>query len=201
MSNEIFSTRRMEALTDGVFAIAMTILILDIKVENFGDPTTNAQLVTAFINNGTNLISFIVSFLLLGSMWSVHMRQFEYITHTNRHLNMVNTLRLLIVVFMPLTTSISSAFPDLILGRILLPLNFLALTIVSYWQWRYAINPRNHLAKKIPKSFIRKSDIRNIAIIVTSAIVVLLSIFIGDKAFLALAILPLILGPIQKKFA
>ena len=113
-----FSTRRLEALTDGVFAIAMTLLVLDLKVENLGEAATNQQLWEALAGMQSNLISFIVSFLLLGSMWAVHVRQFEYIKQADRRFTMINTLRLLAVVFMPFTTSLAGAYPNIVLGRV-----------------------------------------------------------------------------------
>lgn len=191
---ERFSTRRMEALTDGVFAIAMTLLILDIKVENFGEITSSAALATTLFENSTAFVSFIVSFLLLGSMWAVHMRQFELITQTDRHLTMINTLRLLVVAFMPLTTSIGSAYPDVELARILLPLNFLLLTLVSTWEWQYAVRNK-YLSANVPDIMKQEALKRNILIIVAAAIVCLLSLVVGLWAFLVFAVLPFLSLP------
>lgn len=184
----------MEMLTDGVFAIAMTLLILDIKVENFGVITSSAQLAHVLIENSTVLISFIVSFLLLGGMWAVHMRQFAYITKTDRHLTLINTWRLLIVVFMPLTTSIGSTYPEIELARVLLPLNFLLLVIISTVEWTYATRHK-YLASNIPEQFKRDALQRNIVIIATGTLVCILSIFIGLWAFLLFAVLPIISLP------
>ncbi len=191
---ETFSTRRMEALTDGVFAIAMTLLILDIKVEDFGTVTNSAQLAAALYDHSTVLISFVISFLLLGSMWAVHMRQFEYITQTDRHLTMINTWRLLIVVFMPLTTSIGGAYQGIELARVLLPFNFFLLSAVSTWEWRYAAN-NEYLSEKIPPAIKQDAWRRNIIILVTAGLVSVLSFFVGQLAFLLFAVLPFVAIP------
>ncbi|MBP7834795.1 DUF1211 domain-containing protein, partial [Candidatus Saccharibacteria bacterium] len=135
----LYSTRRMEALTDGVFAIAMTLLILDLDVTKFGQVLNNQQLVHIFSNDfSTTFISFLISFLLLGSMWAVHARQFDSIKYTDRTLMMINNLRLLTVVLIPFTTSLSGAYPDLLLAKILFPINFLLLSIASSVEWNYA---------------------------------------------------------------
>lgn len=180
---QYFSTRRIEALTDGVFAIAMTLLVLDLKAASLGNINSSAQLVEALSNNLTVFSSFIISFLLLGSMWAVHVRQFEYIKRADRHLTMINTLRLLAVVLIPLTTSLAGTYPDIALGRVLFPINFLVLALLSYWQWRYAAST-NKLYDKMPEGTIEYAEIRNRAIVLQSAIVVVLAVWIGQVAFL-----------------
>lgn len=68
-TKDLYSTRRIEALSDGVFSIAMTLLVLDLSVASLGDITTNQQLLSALNSElSTNFVSFIISFLLLGSM-------------------------------------------------------------------------------------------------------------------------------------
>lgn len=191
-SNLLFSTRRLEALTDGVFAIAMTILVLDLKVTDLGPATTNGQLWSALQEMQVNIISFVVSFLLLGSMWAVHARQFEFITKADRHLVMINTLRLLVVVCIPFTTSLSAEYPDLLLGRVIFPLSFLLLTIVSYWQWDYATRKAKGLHDVSRIAEAQEGRRRNIGVMITAALVTLLSVFIGTWAFLLFAFAPLV---------
>lgn len=190
-SNLLFSTRRIEALTDGVFAIAMTILVLDLKVSDLGSATTNGQLWGALQEMQVNIVSFVVSFLLLGSMWAVHARQFEFITKADRHLVMLNTFRLLVVVCIPFTTSLSAEYPELLLGRIMFPLNFLILTVVSFWEWDYATRKAKGLHDVSRISETSEGRRRGTGIIVTAAVVTILSVFIGTWAFLLFALVPL----------
>lgn len=184
-----FSTRRIEALTDGVFAIAMTLLVLDLKVTAFGNAATSGELLSHFMSNDSGFTSFVISFLLLGSMWAVHMRQFEYIKRADRHLTMINTLRLLVVVLIPLTTSMASTYQDLLIGRILFPINFLLLAIVSFWQWNYAVS-KPEMYDKLSNEVKANARQRNLIILATSALVVLLSVFIGELAFLLFIVSP-----------
>lgn len=125
-------------------------------------------------------------------MWAVHVRQFEYITRTNRHFITLNTLRLLAVVFIPFTTSVSSAYPDLVAARIILPLNFLVLTAVSFWQWWYATHTTPKLYSNLSLADIRSTEIRNEVIIGFAALVVVLSVWFGEWAFAAM----LLAGPV-----
>ncbi len=181
---QTFSARRLEALTDGVFAIAMTLLVLDLKVPELGEAATNHQLWQALGNMQTIIGSFVVSFLVLGSMWAVHVRQFEYITKADRHLTMINTLRLLVVVTIPFTTNLNGTYPDLTLANLLFGLNFLILALVSWWQWSYATRQGSTLCENITKNEIVRARNRNIVISGMMAIIIILSLFIGQAAFL-----------------
>ncbi len=182
--SETFSSRRVEALTDGVFAIAMTLLILDLNVGDFPHISSSADLWHALTDMSTGFAGFVISFLMLGSMWAVHTRQFEYVKAVDRHAVMINTLRLLTVVVMPLTTSIATSYPDVLLGKIILPLNFLALTIVSYWQWEYTAADENRLHKPMSVEDRRYAKFRNLSIIGLAVLTLLLSCFFGTLAFL-----------------
>ncbi len=184
----MFSTRRLEALTDGVFAIAMTLLVLDLSTDTFGNIQNSADLYHALQGMSTNIMSFIVAFLLLGSMWSIHTRQFEYITRTDRHMNFLNTVRLLLVVLIPFTTSISASYSGVVLGRVLLPINFLLLALASFYQWGYAIDPKNKLYDDIPKE-IRTNIIAKLTVF-QALFVVIASIWIGNIAFLVFLFTP-----------
>jgi uncharacterized membrane protein len=194
---QTFSTRRIEALTDGVFAIAMTLLILDIKVSDFAKVSTSSQLWDTLQTEQTAIFSFIVSFLLLGSMWAVHMRQFEFIKQCDRRLTMINTIRLLVVVFIPLTTSISSSYSQEVLGRVLLPLNFLLLALVSWWQWSYAVSSKNALKNEVPSDLIAYSAVRNIAVVILGVAIFVTSIWLGNAAFALFLLTPLVIKAIN----
>ncbi len=186
MAKDLFSTRRMEALTDGVFAIAMTLLVLDISVDKLGNVSSNQQLINAFTSDfGSSFISFIISFLLLGSMWAVHARQFDSIKFADRRLMMINNFRLLAVVLIPFTTSLSGTFPELTLATMLFPLNFMALTFLSSWEWSYATsNSKLYDKNELSGKTINFLKVKNKIFALSSVIVTVLSFFIGSWAFI-----------------
>jgi uncharacterized membrane protein len=100
-----FSTRRLEALTDGVFAIAMTLLVLDLAVPNIDTVKNSADLWSALGPLSGNIISFSISFAILAIMWGIHVRQFDGIKRIDERVLNYNNLRLFIVVLIPFTTS------------------------------------------------------------------------------------------------
>ena len=164
----------------------MTLLVLDLSVASLGDITTNQQLLSALNSElSTNFVSFIISFLLLGSMWAVHARQFDSIKYADRQLMTINNIRLLAVVLIPFTTSLAGRYPEIALTTVLFPINFMILTIISSWQWNYATSkPELYDKKELPEKTIKYLKIRNKIFASIAFIVVILSLFIGSWAFL-----------------
>jgi uncharacterized membrane protein len=97
-------TSRLEAFSDGVFAIAITILIFDIKA-----PTNTQHLLPALLALWPSYLGYVLSFLLVGLLWVNHHVMFEHIVKADRLLMFVNTVLLLVVAFVPFATSVLAA--------------------------------------------------------------------------------------------
>ncbi|MFO0862750.1 MAG: TMEM175 family protein [Candidatus Saccharibacteria bacterium] len=196
---ELYSTRRIENLTDGVFAIAMTLLVLDLVVPQIGGVVSDGVLLEALKGLSSNFISFTLSFIILGLMWSVHTRQFEYITKVNDTLVVLNTARLFIVVLIPFTTSLNGHYPNLIIGQIFYPLNLFLLALVTYIQGVYASRHREFY-REYSETNIRAGQNRSLVFLIVAGLVCLAIIPLGNMAFFGFLLIPLILRlPVFKK--
>ena len=84
----VLSKNRIEALTDGIFAVVMTILVLDISVPQISSHSTVAgtELLKKLFDLWPKILSFAISFIILAIYWMAHHRQFHYIKHSNRAL-------------------------------------------------------------------------------------------------------------------
>ena len=102
LSNER-ETGRLEAFSDGVIAVAITLLILDIHVPPF-DP--KLPLLQALINDRTAYLGYVTSFLIIGLFWANHHYMFKYIKKTDHLLLLLNTLTLMCLVFLPFATAL-----------------------------------------------------------------------------------------------
>jgi uncharacterized membrane protein len=185
-SNETISTRRLEAFTDGVFAIAATLLVLDLNVGKFGSSIrTDADLWQALGGMYGDIISFTISFVILASQWSLHTRQFEHVVRVNATLLALNSLRLFGVVLVPFSTSLNSTYTQFLAGKMLLPLNFFAITLVGTIQWFYVTSASRDLTSNLDTE--RRTQTRRSAVIAVacSIIVVLLAPALGPWAFFA----------------
>ncbi|MGK9146793.1 DUF1211 domain-containing protein [Plantibacter flavus] len=182
------STRRLEAFTDGVFAIAATLLVLDLTVNDIGRVATSEDLWASLSAMGSSFLSFVVSFLLLCLLWSVHVSQFEHIVRVDGVLTTLNTLRLLGIVLIPFTTTLNADFSDVTLGRIVLPINFLFVVVIGYLQWLWASRQGSGLLDDMPEGERKLSRAGSLSAVVLGVIALALAPLLGSLAFLAYAL-------------
>src|SRR5215212_1120494 len=96
-------TTRVMAFSDGVFAIAITLLVLNLKVP----PITNGSGLFATLGEQwPEFWAFLISFAVIGQLWIIHHSLFYYIVRYDRRLLWLNLLVLLCVSFMPFPTAI-----------------------------------------------------------------------------------------------
>lgn len=100
------TTTRLEAFSDGVFAIAATLLILEIKVPEAGKGRLQHDLVQQW----PSFASFAVSFLVIGILWVNHHAIFRYITHADRTVLFLNLGLLMAVSFLPYPTALMATY-------------------------------------------------------------------------------------------
>ncbi|MFF1574374.1 TMEM175 family protein [Leifsonia sp. NPDC058292] len=180
------STRRMEAFTDGVFSIAATLLVLDLSVDKFPIGIhSDVALWSAIGDQGFGILSFVISFLLLGLLWRIHVWQFEFVSTVDSMGVFLNTLRLLGVVLIPFTTSLISNYNDLLAGRTLLPLNFLFVTAVSAIQWYHLTSARHSFVSGLTPAAVRSTRIGSLIAVGLALVTVALSPWLGSIAFVA----------------
>ncbi len=94
-------TARIEAFSDGIFSIAATLLVLELK-----HPAANLPFWTGLLQNWPGYLSFVLSFFFIGIMWINHHRLFVHITKADDLMMAVNLLLLLGVVFVPYPTAL-----------------------------------------------------------------------------------------------
>ncbi len=195
---ELYSTRRVENLTDGVFAIAMTLLVLNLNVPRLLGAITNENLWKALLADSTNFFSFTLSFVILGIMWSIHMRQFESIERVDRRATTLNTLRLFLVVLIPFTTSLNAEYGNLLLAQMFYPINLFLLALITYLQGMYASN-HHGFYRKYDKKSVEVGQARSLVFVLATALVCVLVVFVGNMAFFALFLIPVIGWIVGKK--
>ena len=105
--------QRIEFLSDGVFAIAITLLVLDIRVPIRDNISSEKDLIIAFFKLTPKLLTYFLSFMTLGIFWTAHSTQFHFIEKSDRNFNWLNLSFLLFVTTTPFTTAFLS---DRILG-------------------------------------------------------------------------------------
>src|SRR3954451_10011025 len=98
---------RIEAFSDGVIAIAITLLILEIKVP---EQEEGKSLLSQLIDLWPSYFGFVLSFVVIGIMWANHHEIFGFIEHSNRTLVLLNLALLLCIAFIPFPTALLAEY-------------------------------------------------------------------------------------------
>jgi hypothetical protein len=106
------SVDRVCALSDGIFGVAMTLLVLDLHVPSRQAVHTDAQLWTALAALAPQLATYIMSLLTLGIFWLGQQAQLNLLERGDRHLTWIHIAFLFAVVLMPFSTRLLSEFID-----------------------------------------------------------------------------------------
>ena len=94
----VFPKERLAALCDGIFAITMTLMILDLKVpENIPRNLASEELPSAIFNLLPTIEAYVISFFILGIFWARHQLQFNFFDAVDRVVIFLNILFLLLI--------------------------------------------------------------------------------------------------------
>jgi len=140
-----YRTGRMEAFSDGVFAIAITLLILEVAVP----AGSEEDLLNALVEEWPAYLAYLVAFATIGAVWLAHTVITEYLDHATSVLMRLNLLLLLFVSFLPFPTKLLGEFSgdegaDRVAATFFGISLLLCLTVISVL-WRYAV--KAHLVK------------------------------------------------------
>jgi uncharacterized membrane protein len=162
LHNEIkkeFQLERLIFFSDAVFAIAITLLILEIKVPDreflkVHGGISDKTILNALVLLIPKFIGFLLSFTLIGLYWSIHHRMFGFVTTYDRRLLILNLIFLLFIVMMPFSTGFYSEFMggELMEKQLKVPmtfyvLNFSCVGFANFFMWRHIGNTKYKLAE------------------------------------------------------
>ncbi len=105
-----FQLERIILFSDAVFAIAITLLVLEIKLPSSNLPVTAAIFDENLLEIVPRLIGFLISFLLIGFYWMTHHRIFAHVIRYDKTLLRLNLLLLLFIVLLPFSTSLLAEY-------------------------------------------------------------------------------------------
>jgi uncharacterized membrane protein len=134
----LLSKGRMEALTDGIFAIAMTLLVLELKIPDLPRSVSTSQLLESIGHEAPAFFSFFVSFLYCGLLWVMHHLAMHFVRHLQIALVWLNLLFLMSISVMPFSCALLGHFlRNRVAQEIYFGNMFLAATLLAA-QWLIA---------------------------------------------------------------
>jgi uncharacterized membrane protein len=153
---------RLCALSDGIFAVAMTLLVLDLHTPAASQVHSERELLWALAALGPQWIAYGMSFLTLGIFWAGQQTQLNHIGEGTRDLTWIHLGFLFTITLMPLSTRLLAEFFTYRAALGIYWLNIFAAGAMLYWSWVYA--SRVNLVKPDMPAEIRNSVCRRILI-------------------------------------
>jgi len=161
------TTGRITAFSDGVFSIAITLLVLNLCV-----PTVPGELLDQLGKQWPSLLSYILSFVIVGIYWVAHHNMFHYIKRSDRPFLWINILLLMCVAFIPFPAGLLGQYPTQPISVIIYASSLILTNLMLSLLWWYATSNHRLVDQDIDPHFVRTVNRRNM----TAPVVYLVSI-------------------------
>ena len=198
-SPEGIGKHRVETLTDGVFAIVMTLLVLEIVVPHLSESNVSNELPKELLKLWPVILSYVTSFIILGFLWITHHYEFFYIKRVNRPLLWITIFYLMSIAFVPFSTSLLGRYGDQQISVIIYGTNII---IIGFWnslQWWYATKKHRLVENDLDPAFIKTMARRYFLVPVFYLIAVVISFASTHASIILFILIPLIyLVPARK---
>ena len=158
MHNELrkeFQLERLILFSDAVFAIAITLLVIEIKIPELHDHVSDKALLKELGHLIPKFVGYFISFILIGIYWTVHHRIFSYVINYDAKLLRLNLFFLFFIALMPFSTGFYSEYggSELIRDQLKVPmtfyvLNFCCAGFINFLLWSYISNPTNKIIER-----------------------------------------------------
>ncbi len=132
------SVERLAALSDGIFAVAMTLLVLDLHIPTAAQVHGERELLAALCALGPQWVAYGMSFLTLGIFWAGQQTQLNHFAEGTRDLTWIHLGFLFTITLMPLSTRLLAEFITYRAALGIYWLNILAPGVMLYWSWTQA---------------------------------------------------------------
>ena len=194
-----FQLERLILFSDAVFAIAITLLVIEIKIPEVhgtpGHPLQEGVILQKLAELIPKFIGFIVSFLLIGQYWMVHHRMFSFVINFTDRLIWLNILFLFAIALMPFSTAFYSEY---VLRGVITPVifytaNIALLGLANFLMWRYLSDQKNNLTENLTPALAKYFSLRALAVPTIFVIFSFVYLYYPTIAFFIPMLIPFIM--------
>ena len=189
-----FSLERLVFFSDAVFAIAITLLVLEIRLPPLPFDASDAAIRAALWDISPKISGFVLSFFVIAAYWEGHHRSFAFIVRVDRGLIWLNFLLLLTVSFMPFPTGLFSEHPARVTPLALYAASLGAVGVCSALLWRHASKGGRLLAENVSARDVRRIRNRGLAGPLVCALAAFCSMFSLALARMLFFAIPIAVG-------
>ena len=201
-----FQLERLILFSDAVFAIAITLLVIEIRIPEIQEkPVTDNAVLHKLAELIPKFVGFLVSFLLIGQYWIVHHRMFSFVINFTDRLIWLNILFLFAIALMPFSTGFYSEY---VLRGVVTPVifytaNIALLGFANFLMWRYLSNQKNNLTQNLTPALSKYFSLRALTVPTIFVIFSFVYLYRPMIAFFIPMLIPLIMrlifNPMKKK--
>ena len=189
VSAAVFTPNRLEALTDGAFAIVMTLLVLEITIPEIAQPSLQAELPRRLLELWPKLYSYVLSFLVLGILWTLHHRSFHSIKRSDSALVWLNIVFLMFVALLPFSTSLLGNYVTEQLSFVIYAINISLAIAMRLIIWTYATGKYRLVDSDISPRLVKWDKLIQIGFLLCFMLVIGISFINVTAAFSVLVLL------------
>jgi len=204
-----FQLERLTFFSDGVMAICITLLIIEIKVPDLEELKihTDAGLWKYLSETSLKFLGFLISFGIIGHYWSVHHRIFGYAKNYTTTLLWINLAFLFSVVLLPFSSGLLGEYgsdTNMYLPYAVYVTNMCLTGFMNCWLWLYVSDPkRDLLTRKISKARVKLGLYRSLVVPIIFLLALVVSFFLPIVSRFIPVLIPVILhwgmGGLEKK--
>ena len=184
------STRRIEALADGIFAFAMTLLVLTLTLPDAAQ--TKLGLSQLLAGQWFKFFNYALSFALLAIFWIIHHQQFHVIRRTNGAHLWINIGILMFVALVPFSTDVAGDYSGQMLAELLFSGNLLILGLLFLLNWVYACDNHRLVDPELSQQAIVRGTRRNCIMPGVAATSMIVSVIVPVWGLTVYLLIPII---------
>ena len=191
---------RIAALTDGIFAIVMTLLVLTldlpVKVE-----LLNHTEIKGFLDSQWHVLYiYMLSFLILAKFWTAHHSQFSHLKATNPTHLWLNIIFLMFTALLPFTSDLAGELPCYWLSQFPFHLNMFLISITYLMSWLYASKDRRLLKDDVSEDLIKYISLKSWVTPLAAMICMIVAFIIPAYSSIPYLLIPIIHSFIRSRF-
>lgn len=186
------SPHRSEALTDGIFAVAMTLLVIELKLPDHAVMHGVDDFAQAVADLLPKFLAWFFSFFVLSFFWTGHHRTFQYVRRADGPLLALNLGQLAAVSLIPFSCALIGEYNEFLLAQVIYSVNLALLSVLALLITRYVHRHPELGPVQMPRPTYEGARLRIAGLIVVSMASVLIAMVLprsGNMAFMLMGII------------
>jgi uncharacterized membrane protein len=155
LTDETITISRLTSFSDGVFAIAVTLLVFNLKVPQMPADDVHTLLADKVLAMVPNFTTYILSFLLIAVYWTFHHRLLNMVAKMDNLFLWMNIWFLLLVSFIPFPAALYGSYPHEIFSFVFYLISMILVNIISMLMLGYASYHSRLVSKEVPSAMVK----------------------------------------------